>query len=47
MSGSTLPKNVALSPYGYWPRTKFKRLIESIQYRLRMKYIMSVVRLRS
>ena len=31
------PKNIALSPYGYWPRTKWQRLFEFIQYRLLRK----------
>jgi len=31
----SLPKNIALSPYGYWPRTKWCRFREVFRYRLR------------
>ena len=33
MSATSLPKNIALSPFGYWPRTKWQRFCEFIQYR--------------
>lgn len=35
MSTTALPKNIALSPYGYWPRTRWQRFCEFLIKKLK------------